>query len=467
MTVLDVQTLHIDTLEGRPLVRDLSMRLGREKAAIIGRNGVGKTTLLRTLAGLQRPKQGLVRCRGSVILVAQRLDPTPTLSRGQLRRRELSEAFERQPDLLMLDEPTEDLDDDARAWLNRQIRLFEGALLVVSHDRELLAEFVHFFQVAESGCRYLSGRFSEVQDQLVQEDRQRQAAYARTLSRLAGEERKHHRVQRRRTRKKRVGRVHELDRNQSKSRLNKRRSAAQVSQAKVRAQAERTIQGKRSWAQAGRRALKVELGLALTVPTLPEPSGPVIRVQDVSLRFGENVVLEGINVGVERDRLAVVGPNGSGKSSLVRLMSQELQPSAGVVRSRLERIGFIAQGADDWATEESLLERLARSSTAGDLDVLAEHIVAHRFPLELALRPMSSLSPGERTRAALICLFQHTGTEVLVLDEPTFSLDLVGTDALTQALAAWPGGLVVASHNRSFLRDIGVAQWLELPGAAR
>jgi ATPase subunit of ABC transporter with duplicated ATPase domains len=90
-------------------------------------------------------------------------------------------------------------------------------------------------------------------------------------------------------------------------------------------------------------------------------------------------------------------------------------------------------------------------------------IVAHEFPLALAERSFRSLSPGERTRAALICLFQRSpAIELLVLDEPTFSLDLVGQRALTNALKAWSGGLVVASHDRSFLTAIEVGAVIEL-----
>ena len=91
-------------------------------------------------------------------------------------------------------------------------------------------------------------------------------------------------------------------------------------------------------------------------------------------------------------------------------------------------------------------------------------LVAHKFPLGLAERPLRSLSPGERTRAALICLFQRSpAVELLVLDEPTFSLDLVGQRALTNALKAWPGGLLVASHDRAFLAAIDATTLLELP----
>src|SRR5690606_14409978 len=98
------------------------------------------------------------------------------------------------------------------------------------------------------------------------------------------------------------------------------------------------------------------------------------------------------------------------------------------------------------------------------LDELAERIVAHGFPLALAERPLRSLSPGERVRAALICLFQQPSVELLVLDEPSHALDFVGVAALERSLRAWPGGLVVVSHDRELLDAIGFEQRIELDG---
>lgn len=90
-------------------------------------------------------------------------------------------------------------------------------------------------------------------------------------------------------------------------------------------------------------------------------------------------------------------------------------------------------------------------------------LVAHKFPLALGQRPLRSLSAGERARAALICLFARLpAPELLILDEPTFSLDLLGQRALTQALRAWPGTLVVASHDREFLSQINVDRTIAL-----
>ena len=110
-----------------------------------------------------------------------------------------------------------------------------------------------------------------------------------------------------------------------------------------------------------------------------------------------------------------------------------------------------------WRCDESLITRLSEAGPAATADGVAGVVVAHRFPLALATRPMRSLSPGERTRAALICLFERRpAVELLVLDEPTNGLDRVAVAALVDALRRWPGGLVVASHDAAFVAAVGV-----------
>ena len=461
-TLLDVRGIDVQTLDGRPLLRELTMTFGRERAAIVGRNGVGKSTLLRVLAGEEPPRRGKVSIRGTVVRVAQDLSARGGLSCGQIRRGELQRALQRAPDLLLLDEPTEDLDGESRAWLLQQIRLWNRGLIVVSHDTELLSQFEDFLVVSESGCSHFSGPLRELEQKLTGDELRERRRHERALAALSDQEEQHHRVMQRRRRKRAVGRLHELDRSQSKLRLNMRRGYAQVSQARVRAVAQARIDGKRQWAKDVRRALRVSLPLQVALPEIGPPEGePLVSLEAVSLVRQGKLLFEDLTVRLSRERLALLGPNGSGKSSLLQVMLGALPPTSGRARARLRHVGSVAQGASDWVTDESLLDLLARTLGPSP-DLLAKRLSAHRFPLPLAERPMRSLSPGERTRAALICLFERPGLEMLVLDEPTYSLDLVGLSALVDVLAAFRGGLVVASHDRAFLERIGVDQVLSL-----
>jgi len=453
-TLLRVSDLCIHTLEGRALARDLNLSLGRERVAVVGRNGVGKTSLIRVLAGRQAPTTGTVHRYGSVALVDQDLDQGES-SGGERRRAAIERALERCPELLILDEPSEDLDEVGRRWLGHRLRAWRGGLIVVSHDPDLLRSFGDFFVVEESGCHHFSGSFDGLQEVLRSTELARQARYLRRLESLRQDEARHQRVRQRRQRKKAVGRLHELDRCQSRVRLNTRRGLAQVSQGRVDSIAAARIADRRAWARATRRAMRVSLPLELVVPELPATGdSEIVGLRGVELVRGGRVLFSGVNRSIGRDRIAVTGPNGSGKSSLLQLMLGELSPTSGAVRTRLERVGFIDQGAENWKLDASLRDHLSRTL---ELDSVASVLVAHRFPLALAERSMASLSPGERTRAALIALFQRPGLELLVLDEPTRSLDLLGVSALAEALGLWSGGLVIASHDRAFLEALGLS----------
>lgn len=494
-----VQTkgLCIDAPGGRPLIRDLSLSLARDRVALIGRNGVGKSTLLAILAGEREPERGSLILRVEPAFVRQqpqtdeiaraaawlgehasdsraligdlaRLDLDPWCSewsRGQARKLLLLAAKHSDADLLLLDEPTEDLDDAGIAWLCDWLREWDRGALVITHHRALLRCFEDFFLLAESGCRHLHGSFAAVQEQLAEQQVAQQQRYIEHLNVLALREQKHETIQRRRARKKNVGRLHELRRCTSRMRLNEKRSYAQESQgraAKIRAE---RIAATRTWAKATRRALRVNLPLSLATPSLgAASSSPLLTLERVGMSLGGRSLFGDLSLSLGRERLAIVGPNGAGKTTLLRVMLGQLQPSSGLARCDLARIGTITQGAEDWCDDASLLSRLALTHDMPP-ERLAEIVIAHEFPLALAERPLRSLSPGERVRAALICLFRAAPqVQMLVLDEPSHALDLVGLAALERSLRAWPGGLVVVSHDRELLDNIGFDGILELDG---
>jgi len=463
--VLETEALTITTPTRRVLVKDLDLVVEREHVAIVGRNGVGKSTLLSVLAGRCEPARGTVKRHGHHGYVAQEPTGYANMSRGERRRRHLETARVRAADLLLLDEPTEDLDLASVDWLCGWLPSYDGALLVVSHHRQLLRCFEHFFLLEESGCRYFRGSFDALERDMRERHERGQQRYARTLSHLESRERHDQAVRRRRRRKKKLGRLHEEARGVSRARLGEKKSYAQKSQAKAAKIRDDRRATDRRWARAARRALAVRLPLDLHIPELPrrDDHHPLVTLRGITIVRGGRRLVSNLDLAIGRERLAVVGPNGAGKSSLLGVLTTGRAPTSGTVVLERARIGSIAQGAVDWQLEDSLVECLLRDDPHLDPDRAAAIVVAHAFPLGLALRPLASLSAGERTRAALIALF-HCAPELLVLDEPTYSLDFVGAGALAQTLRQWPGGLVVASHDRGFLEDVGVERWLRLGG---
>ena len=462
MQLIEMSNVSVKTPTGRALFEDLNLQLGDEHVALVGRNGVGKSTLLTLLAGLTQAASGRVSVRSQPHYVPQLDELTQPLSRGELRRLALETALASRTDILLLDEPTLHLDEAAVKWLRASLKRRPGCVIVASHDRRLLADMQHFFVLSEAGSHYFGGSLSELEQHLEREHDAQEQRYLRNLNRLAEQEAHTARVARRKARKKRKGRCSELDRATPRIRLNQKRDHAQVSHGRLAKLREARLAALRGWTHATRRALNVSLSLELPIPALPLDSGQeVLALQGVCASAGERTLFEGLDLRLGRQRVAVVGPNGAGKTTLLEMMLGQRRPQHGSARVELSKIGWIEQGGRNWLLAESLRSQLLGLGISSD--EAARNLVSHRFPLALAERPLNSLSPGERTRAALIALFARSPTlELLILDEPTFSLDLVGLRALTQPLRLWPGGLVVASHDHAFLAELDMDRTIQL-----
>ncbi len=459
---IELTDVSVRTASGRALFEGLNLRMDHEHVALVGRNGVGKSTLLSLIAGEGAESSGRVRVRSKPHYVPQLDELSAPLSRGELRRAALDAARSSHAEILLLDEPTLHLDDKGVAWLRAWLAEYPGCVIVASHDRRLLRDLHHFLVLREAGGHYFGGSLDELERHLERDHRAHEQRYARDLHRLAEREADTAHIARRRDRKKRSGRTRELDRCTPRIRLNQKRGQAQVYQGRLAQIRQQRLDALRDWTAASRRALGIDLDLELTLPALPPASNePLVSLCGVSVRTPERALFTELDLALNRERVAVVGPNGAGKTTLLEIVTRQRRPDSGSVSADLSRIGYIAQGGSNWLRDCSLREHL-RNLSLSDAEV-ARILVAHRFPLALAERSFRSLSPGERARAALIALFSRpNAVELLVLDEPTFSLDLVGLRALKEALRKWPGGLLIASHDRELLEELGIEQTIEL-----
>ncbi|HPH66048.1 MAG TPA: ATP-binding cassette domain-containing protein [Kofleriaceae bacterium] len=478
---LTANNLRIVAPSGRLLFDQLCLQLGREQVALVGRNGVGKSTLLACLAGAYAPEAGRIVAE-SCCLVPQILDQDGSGSPGQLRRAALAHAFASGARVLLLDEPTEDLDAASVTWLVGQLRASRAACVVVTHDPRLLAMFGSFLVVDERGGYVFAGTYEALEQRLTLAEREHDQRYVKDLRRLVEHEERMLHIARRKARKKRYGRASEIDRATPRIRLNAKRGQAQVNHGKCAEVRQARVAAMRAWAHAARKALAITMPLDLAMPTLPpidDEVSHIIRAEQLRAVVAGRTLFHGLTISVSRERIAVVGGNGSGKSTLLAMLTQhganertlgagphhganqrtQHVHTAGMVRCDHAKLGVILQGGCNWQLSQTLAELLG--------DEAAIFAALHNFPLALALRPLASLSPGERTRAALIAMLHRPiAPEVLVLDEPTFALDQHGRRGLIAALAAWKGGLVVASHDRAFIDAIGVDGTIELPTAS-
>jgi ATPase subunit of ABC transporter with duplicated ATPase domains len=522
MPFVTLESVSAATPDGRALFDNLSLSFGPERTGLVGRNGVGKSTLLRIIAGEQAPSAGSVARTGQISVLRQALQPPPgallsdllgvrvglerlgriergegseqdlgdadwllpervrdglevvgladielerpaaALSGGQMTRAGLAALLITPPDLMLLDEPTNNLDADARAFVAKVLGDWPGGAVVVSHDRALLRQMDRIVELSSLGAKVYGGNW----DLYAERQAEERAAAARDL---ATAERDSKRVEReaqasreRQARRDAAGRKFAAKRSEPKILLGAMARRAEESGAR----GERLAERKREAASEARSeaAARVERvrALGFELPSAGLAAGKTVAAfEDVGFGYGDDPILTGISFRIiGPERVAVTGPNGSGKTTLIRLAAGELQPSSGRVLRGAPAVLLDQQTAvlNDGETVIENFQRLNPHATVNDAyAALARFLFRNTAAHQLA----GSLSGGERLRAALACvLSSEPAPQLLILDEPTNHLDLASIEAVEGALAAYDGALLVVSHDADFLAAVGIDRTL-------
>jgi ATPase subunit of ABC transporter with duplicated ATPase domains len=501
--------------DGRPLWREpLSLSILRGRLGIVGRNGVGKSVLARLLCGRMRPAQGQAESFGRVHLVdppppledgrtvaqamgvgealaaVQRLndgcataddllladsqwdlparvaqaladaglaglsphDAMATLSGGERMRVALAGAMATQADNIVLDEPSNHLDANARAWLLEWLLACPRTVVVISHDRKLLRAVDRIVELTPRGLATYGGDYGLYEAQRDSEAAAAGAALAHARNErdaaLAKLRRDHDALQRRQARNRRVARTANLP----PMFINRQREAAEATGAR---EAHRHAD-KRQSLDAGVRAAAERVvhvpAIFLALPACRVPRGKLV-LELASLRL-PHVAVPPLDVTLTGPvRVAVTGPNGCGKSTLLRVMAGTLAPRSGQV---ITAVPFSTLDQDDTLPPDvSLLDRLRALNCPMRGSELRTRLAHLRLDATRVTMPMGHLSAGERLKAALACaLWRGEPARLLLLDEPTNHLDLDTTLVLQRALQAYEGAMVVASHDEEFIEAI-------------
>ncbi len=472
------------TWRNPPLIDRVQLAIDSgERIGLLGRNGTGKSTLLKLIAGELTPDHGSIR-RAPRLRVARLIQEVPgeqhgtiadvlaegwhqstaqpfaepvaeqsestgnweleaalsrtlkrmqldgelpfaSLSAGMKRRALLGRAIIAQPDLLLLDEPTNHLDIDSIVWLEAFLKGYNGALVFVTHDRAFLRALATRILELERGrlldweCDY--NTFLTRKAALLEAEAKQEALFDK---RLAQEEvwiRKG--IQARRTRNE--GRV-------------------------------RALKAMRQ-ERAERRTRVGDVKMEAT--SLRQSGELVLQLEEVSFRYAERTIIEPFSCLINRgSKVGIVGPNGAGKSTLVKLMLGQLQPTSGNVKhgTKLDILYFdqLREQIDgDSTVAENVAEGNDQVLVAGNPRHIYSYLQDFLFTPDRARQPAKLLSGGERNRLLLARLFKHP-SNLLVLDEPTNDLDQETLELLEELVADYQGTLLLVSHDREFLNNV-------------
>lgn len=431
------------------------------RIAIIGRNGNGKSSLLNILRKHLNPSEGeVVIPKGLQIgYVEQTVTNYAHLSGGQRLNKRLSEALALNPDLLLLDEPTNHLDLDNRKSLIRMLQLYQGTLIIISHDIELLQKCSDIIWHIDNGkIHQFYGKYNDY----IHEINQKRIEIERELSELKKEKNEMHtklmQEQERAAKSKSKG---------QKS-MNQRKWPTVVSKSKA-VRAEQTSGKKKASIDKKKQTLSNQL-LELRLPDIILPKfsldsndtskKQILLINDGSIGYSENeFLLQNINLSIApKEHIAIFGKNACGKSTLLKaILNQKIIIKTGEwYLPPAEHIGYLDQHYGNLNPDHSAIDHLHQARPDWNETEARRQLNDFLFRKnEEVCNPVSTFSGGEKARLSL-SLISAKPPKLLILDEMTNNLDLETKEHVIQVLKHYPGSMIIVSHEIHFLKSIKI-----------
>lgn len=431
------------------------------RIAIIGRNGSGKSSLLNILRGAILPSSGEIKMPKGVCLgyVEQTIQDFDNLSGGQRLNRRLSEQLAQNPDLLLLDEPTNHLDKGNRKSLMRMLRRFQGTLIIVSHDTELLRHCVDTLWHIDNG-RIID--FNGSYDDYMCDIKRKREMTERELAALKQDKSKVHQAlmkeQNRAAKSKAKGQKN----------INQKKWPTVVSQSKEM-NAEQTSGKKKSEIDKRNKQLTEQLSNL----RLPEIILPTFSIKPESICSATLLSISGGSVGYSYDqsiledvslvlggkeRIAINGANASGKSTFIKaiLEKDEVYRRGEWFVPRFDHIGYLDQHYHNLSSHLSVFKHIKDLRPDWTDKEVRRHLGDFLFKKnEEVMQIVTDLSGGEKALLSLSMIAAKT-PRLLILDEITNNIDLETRHHVVQVLKEYPGAMVIISHDEDFLKAINI-----------
>lgn len=509
---------------GHPVFANFDLSFAAERVGLVGRNGVGKTTLLKLIVGRLQPHAGTVSVQGRVAVVEQTVQigaretiadlfdaaeaitvlrhaeagkasieelaeadwtaeqritgaltqvgldaqpdtPLAALSGGQRTRAALAAAIFSEPDFLLLDEPTNNLDREGRRAVIDVLERWKSGAIVVSHDRELLEHVDAIVELTTLGATRYGGNWSSYRTIKAAELEAVEQELAHAQKTVGEINRKTQLLAARRDRRDATGARKGARGDLPRILLGQRKSNAETSKGQSMGFAERQRgQALEAVVQAKAR-VEVLQPFSVRLPPTGLPAGRQVLVLDhVTTAYAPaNPIFRNFSFSMTGpERVAVVGPNGTGKTTLLKLIAGVILPCSGTVSVTVQS-AMLDQSVGMLDRNTTVLENFMRLNRGATENACRATLAAFLFRADAALQQVSTLSGGQMLRAGLACVLGGPKPpSLLILDEPTNHLDIDSIVAVENGLLAYDGALLVASHDETFLANIEVSRRLQL-----